>query len=310
MVRLGFVALALVGGCSQPIVDAGELACSIESLRAERGLAWHMLQAFDDGTFSYEPTAESIVRIEGAYDPLEGGFSWTVTHTPESFVVSTEVTGMGTFFPNGDVDVEYVYETLDRSGVVSTGTVRKVRQGCSQTVIQSNAEGEVLWVEEGTLEASRYSFVRTSRLGGYTYEEEGITGAGGTTHLTGGLRVPADVVLPDDFDDRYDAEVTWEEQRDSMGGLSRSARTVLPDRFEQANVTRTWRGEAAHDGTVDYADGTEMQWNYRNDAWGDGTGEVLFTFRDGERLACDAVVAGWSCQVDCPGDVTGFACPE
>jgi len=140
---------ALLGGCSSWI--DGAPACNHDVYSWSDDLLAHILTGEGDGAFAYDPEDVPRKNIAGSYDVNTGDFSWDVTYASDYFLQSESVTGYGTAYHNGDLDLLFTDTVTDVLGNTGTTNYRTVRKGCSMTIAYwSNDNQSDLIVEDGS----------------------------------------------------------------------------------------------------------------------------------------------------------------
>lgn len=134
----GFALLALMA-CSAGKTDGDDYfddddwACEHEVWDWYAGPVQAVLEADEDGDFSYDPPGDVVTERDGSYDFESGDLAWTSSYAGDYYGVSGEVEGYGTVYPDGDLDLLYRSVFTDVLDEVSHSRVRVERSGCSAT---------------------------------------------------------------------------------------------------------------------------------------------------------------------------------
>lgn len=270
-------------GCGSAIYELDEeLACDVDYLSTEGGLAYHLTQGEGDGAFDYAPDSDLVDRIAGSYDLAEGGFSWNETHVEDHWLQSRSFEGSGLVGTDGDLDLDAYVVDLLANGDTYEWSLREVRQGCDVEREATDDEGEVLWTETGTLRDGRYDYERRV--------------------LSSGRLLAVDGTRRDGV--AYDQSVEY----DNGNYAIESDEAGAADGEVTQDFVETWK-DTSVEGTWDRAiDGSE-HWSYRYksgdpvvrveaDVDMDGDGEGTATV-DGTE--CKLTFEAWDCSIKCPG---------
>lgn len=138
-------ALVLLVGCTSWIDQ--KPACGFDVYDWSNDLTAHILTGPGDGTFDYDPDDVPRQNIRGTYHLMTGDFDYEVTYADSYWLESESVTGFGTAWHNGDLDIEYTSHYLDVLGAEWDVNRRVVREGCSMSVATWTKDNESDWFQ-------------------------------------------------------------------------------------------------------------------------------------------------------------------
>lgn len=258
-----------------------------------------VLEADDDGEFSYDPPGDVVTDRTGAYDFESGDLSWVSSYVDGYYGVSGEVEGYGTIYADGDLDLLYRSVFTDVLDEVSHTRVRVERSGCSATTKTWDIEAEDDLATTPADEPFEWSLeivsdTRVERSAAWQDGGEDWTAQGSTTSdlvselsygTTDGDVLVETVDYPDGtgttyqevHETDYDAFYTADEYLDGGRSIFSEAYDLSGDKTQ----------ECAYD--LSYA--------------GVGAGECTFWTSQGV-LSCDIAIDGEDCELDCGANGT------
>jgi len=290
------VLCVLCTGCVRvfDLVKPQDRTCASDFLDYTGGLTHHVLQGPGDGSFSYDPPAAHIDRIEGAYDLQTGLFGWEVDYG-SGYKRSERIRdGIGTIWRDGDLDLAYGLETVRRDEQSLTYAVRSIRLGCVEdTRFEEVERGEV------TLESRVYGDSGFEITGVRLYRGVLVDVAGE------GLRDGAVETRVAHQDGPFD--LSYVQTDDGDGRIRRE----FDDAIGNETLVGFW--ETGPTGTLfEYTRQPSGQaveaWRVSVDSAGDGQGTVVYGMP--EDASCSLVFEAGSCwREDCTDGTNGPCLP-
>ena len=130
MFRIFFLALAL-SGCRRGFLDRDK-TCEYDVYDWWDGLSTHVNQD-KDAEFDYSPDPAAHAWVSGSYDPSPGSgeFNWQLDYAEGYFLQAAAVSGYGTAYFGGDLDVLYERLVRDSLGEDVHTRVREKRSKCN-----------------------------------------------------------------------------------------------------------------------------------------------------------------------------------
>lgn len=253
------------------------------------GLVAHVDAGRGDGSFAYTPADPLLDWVEGSYDLKTGDFSYVNDYIGDSYRAIDEVSGYGTIWRDGDMDLFYdVTATTDEDDEFSY-SVREQRLGCEQErwvfltdlMEDPDDEDEPVPTEVWAGEYTGGEFVYEHRFGKYgeVLVAEGVSEADGT--YTEELDYEEDGIV-----------IQWEEEGDGEGGIRRefyeNVGNVLEGYWER-ELSGTLVVEYVYDPLASPA----QTWDYRVTERGNGNGSLEI----GENR-CDIDLDEWECTLE------------
>ncbi|MEO0604162.1 MAG: hypothetical protein AAF211_22185 [Myxococcota bacterium] len=262
--------------------------CDVDFLDWAGGLTFDVLQGNGRGSFDYRPTTSDIVESRsGSYDLSSGEFAWTVSYGTGAFRVAERADGIGTLWPDGDLDLGYTLqvELLDRSETVE---VRDLRLGCEVARRVEDGEGRVD-VYEGEIQPTLIDYTHQFTDGDRLFEATGQRTDDGT--WTERL----------DFEDETLAYAFTETGNLRDWSWEREISYVTPGIEIEGSYRRRVNGRlnVTYQATIDGS--VPETWDYRLDGEGSGNGTLqlgndavpcTLTFTDGSCVVSDCVASG------------------
>jgi hypothetical protein len=254
----------LMVGCTSWIDR--EPACGKDVYSWSDDLLSYLLTGDGSGEFDFDPEDVPRGQVAGAYKPKSGDFDYETTYTGEFYISSSETSGFGTVYHNGDLDLLYETLSTDRLDEEFTNSYRVERQACKMTI--SSWAGESDATEAGVF----------TQTGEYTDDStfEWTYGDGTYSWSGANRRNQSSTVIVEANDGSYFSkrsyvpEGTASEEWEGPCGGDYTCAGVTDTRFN-GDVVQDY---SAFDGNTKIAD---MHWEYDYGGGGTGTG----TFYDG-----------------------------
>jgi hypothetical protein len=138
-------------GCSSWIDQ--QPACEYDVYDWSDDLLAHVLTGDGSGAFDYDPADVPRKQLKGSYDPDDGDFDYETEYAGEYWIQSSETTGFGTVFHNGNLDLLFTTVARDILGVDLESTTRVQRNGCDMTIASwSGDDSSTALVMDGSYE--------------------------------------------------------------------------------------------------------------------------------------------------------------
>jgi hypothetical protein len=132
IVRIAFLVLLPACDPKGAGVEADEdLACEYDPHDWWENAFTSLRAADADGHFDYDPWGEVMTGRAGDYDAVTGDFAWSTAYHAEHPYVGTDVTGYGTIYANGDLDLVAKSVYNDVLGATWAEQTRTWREGCA-----------------------------------------------------------------------------------------------------------------------------------------------------------------------------------
>jgi len=297
--------LLAVTGCADKgaWLDRDDMACAADPYDWFGGLSVYL----DSGevgesavTFNYAAPQGYISSVAGRFDINTGDYNYTVTYS-NYFLQTDVVTGYGTVYHNGAVDLLETVERTDLAGAVTTWQAREERYGCDgfRQNYTDPKVGQPEFIDE-----TAYTIVSADKV---TWSRTDVDGGG---LLSGQHWSDLTQTYTLDYGEGWYAAGTE---------LPNGSRT---DEFESI------LGDRRYTGTVEYSStGDELQiysarevgspavlWRVQKDLNRVGVGSATFTYDDGSTCDVTYTIAGdceYSCSAGGSGSGSGDSCdPE
>ena len=257
-------------------LDDEARTCAVPFLDWTGGLTRHVLQGNGNGEFDWDPADPGVARVAGAYDLKTGGIDYQVEYDAGHARVRDVVTGSGTLWPDGDMDVGYEVATTWADGSQSSESVREKRFGCDVSERRESTAGVELVF--GTYVAE-----------GMTYSRE--FAVGDRVLVADGLLEPTYAYTESvDYADQ-DYEFSFDEVGDASGTVVRD----LVDIYDEVSVRGSWTRQPSGETLYDYRVNDRLdrvdKWLFTLDLAGTGTGTV-----DLDGTVCNLEVVAFACE--------------
>jgi len=137
--------LALLTGCGeggrqQETEAEAELSCAFDP-HSWYDNAYHtLLQADEDGSFSFDPVGTSVAWRSGSYDYTTGDYYVTNTYLDGYYLLQSVSAGYGTIYDDGDLDLIAKQTYEDVLGESWAEQVRTKRSGCVGSVKRTEVD--------------------------------------------------------------------------------------------------------------------------------------------------------------------------
>lgn len=286
MSRLSAVALAsllALSGCATWIDQ--EPGCQFSVYDWSDDLLSHIMTGDGSGEFDYDPEDTPRNSIKGAYDVQSGDYAWSIDYAQSYFLIDGQVSGYGTAYHNGDLDVLQATTFTDVLGDQYLVNERTKRTGCKMTSeTWSDDNLSDLFTQTGTYtDATTYEW--SADVSGYTWQ--------GSWHanLSRTETVEAN-------DGSYSSQITTKPEGTADGDIAFTSggydyAGTYKRRFdggEEQALTQSDNGETVATIATDY--------NY------DGSGTATYSYPDGSR--CDLTVdVSQDCTYTCSDGSSG-----
>jgi hypothetical protein len=245
-----------------------------------------VIQGNGSGEFDWDPPDPGIARAAGGYELKSGGIDYVVEYDAGHARVQDAVTGSGTLWPDGDLDVVLNITTTWADGAQTTEKVRERRFGCALS--ERHESGGAVWYLDGVYDPAGLTYTREFAVG------EQVLVAAGLRESTFGYTESVTF-------EGGGYELTFDETGDSAGLVSQE----LVDKYDDVTVRGTWTrqlsGETSYDYTVNDKLGRVDDWAFTLDLGGTGVGTV-----DVDGNLCDLELIAFSCEKSgCGKDYNG-----
>jgi hypothetical protein len=131
-----FLLPLLLTGCGSYYID--DLACEHDPFDWYDDPVSNLLHVEDEaGEFVYDPKGAIVQKRKGSYDFERGSFLWTDTFQANYWLKERRITGYGTVFPNGDLDLLHKSVLIDYLGHPTATQVRTKREGCKSSIVSN-----------------------------------------------------------------------------------------------------------------------------------------------------------------------------
>lgn len=250
-------------------------------------LTAHILAGKGDGRFDYDPEDVPRQQLSGRYGVETGDFHWDVVYGSEYWIQAASVSGFGTAYHDGNLDVFFTESQTDRLGVVTETNHRVYREGCNM-VSQSWETGaeQYLWEQSGAYDSDD-SFHWQSDISGY--------------HLEGGFRRNHSYTINQwaengTYEESYAWAPTGKGEGNWNGDCYDTGCTCA------SNYLRRFDGGLEEEAEIT-CEGTFFA-SYQSDVGYDGAGTISFVFYDGS--SCELTTqADGSCGYTCSDGSSG-----
>ena len=286
--------LALTAGCSKngAWLDAKDLGCGRNPFEWFGGLSRH-LDFGDVGegevAFNYDPPEVRMSSITGLYNTSTGDFSYTISYQ-DHYLTQDSVSGYGTVFQNGAIDVLYTVTRTDILGAVEVFNMREERYACEGYIerwdLEEDAEDSLTW-------RSDYVIAEADRVD-YETEYVGIDGfRSGDWASNLSDTYYEELYLADE--DYYAEGVEY-----GNGSVEENLARYFSDIELYGFRAITTVGDETSDYTGYESDETDVYVNVHEEFTYDGAGIASYDYVDGE--SCEYVYeSDGSCSTDCSG---------
>ncbi|MDP6931891.1 MAG: hypothetical protein QGG40_03205 [Myxococcota bacterium] len=295
------VLAALSVGCGNGFLLAdSKLSCEHNPHDWYDTPTYSLLESNSRGAFDFDPGGDPVTDRSGSYDLSDGDFSWTDAYDGNHYLVSEEVSGYGTVYANGNLDVLYQATSTDILNDSNTWRVRAKRNGCEATweyaesdpgrdlelLPEEDAFTYTWWVEIESDDAVRSTWEDSE--GGYDYWQQNVQTSDLVTYQE------LDYVSSDSG---YNASSTY-----YGTGTGESDWEQYDDDYSYVG-----RDDYYFDGSQDvaydvYEDGDKIA-SISYTAQYDGSAEGTYAYESGgDWYECDMVMGSdGSCTLDCDG---------
>ena len=276
----------LLAGCGPVFKLDASPTCDVGLFDWSGGLTRHVIQGNGSGEFDWAPPEPGVSRAAGAYDLKSGIIDYLVEYDPGHARVQDVVTGSGTLWPDGDLDVVLNITTTWTDGAQTTEQVRERRFGCELS--ERHEAGGSVWFLDGVYETAGLTYTRE-----FAFGDQVIVAAG--------LRESSFGYAESAIFEGGGYELTFDETGDSNGVVTRE----LVDKFDDVTVrggwTRQLSGETSYDYKVNDKLGRVDDWAFTLDLGGSGVGTV-----DVDGNLCDLDLTAFACEKSgCGKDYNG-----
>ncbi len=158
----------VVGACTSWIDQ--KPSCKLDVYEWADDLTAHILTGPGDGSFDYDPVDTPRDTLSGKYKLQSGDFTWETGYVADYWLRAASVSGYGTAYHNGDLDVRYTTAYTDTLGETWSTESRTFREGCN-VVAQTWTEGdeENLMEQVGAFD-SEDSYHWSMEVAGYSFQ--------------------------------------------------------------------------------------------------------------------------------------------
>ncbi len=278
------IAVAFVlPGCATWIDQ--EPGCTFDVFDWSDDLLSNIMSGDGSGAFDYDPEDTPRNNIKGSYDVDSGDYMWSIDYAASYFIIDGKVSGYGTAYHNGDLDILQATTSTDVLGAQFVVNERTRREGCKMTSeLWSQDDQSDLLTQVGTYKsASDYEW--SADVSGYTYK--------GSWHAN---LSRTETLVADDGS--YSSQITTKPEGTASGDIaftqggydfSGTYKRRFDGGVEEA-LTETKNGDAVATIATDY--------NY------DGSGTETQSYADGTR--CDfTTTADQTCSYTCSDGSSG-----
>lgn len=219
-------------------------------------------------TFDWAPPQGYIANISGSYDAVSGDYSYTVIYSGY-YLETDQVSGYGTIYHNGAVDLLHTVNRTDILGNSSSFQVREERYGCEgisdRYSVPQGTQGEA-----ELLDATSYTIASGDRVN-YTREE-----ADGSGVTTGSWWSDLSHTYTEDYGDSWYADGTEYPNGDRAEEFSSKDDTYsYAGAVEyKANGRQIWDYVARRIGEM------QVEFSVYKDINYNGTGSAVWTYDD------------------------------
>jgi hypothetical protein len=278
-------------GCSAWIDQ--EPACDQDVYAWSDDLLAYVLTGDGSGEFDLEPEDDYRDAIEGDYSPNTGDFAWETDYASGYYLVRQAVTGFGTVYHNGDLDLLYTSTITDMLGDSWANKYRVQRSGCDMTIGAWDAEADI----------------ETAAIQEGSYADDSVWSwavAGSGFSWTGSLRDDLTRTQIYELDDGSAWSLT---SAQADGTTNLQSNFACDDYYCEQVATRGFDG--GFDGTLDVYDGDDLYYDSAYNYNYDGSGvETQTYYVDGDEVVCEFTIeANGACEYDCDngegGDCSG-----
>ncbi len=278
------LALLSLAGCVTWIDE--QPACRFDVAPWSDDLEAHIMSGDGSGAFDYDPVDTPRNDIKGRYNVNTGDYTWSTTYANSYYITAGSVSGYGTAYHTGNLDILQTTTLTDVLGNTLTGNERTRRQGCNTTTeTWSQDDQSDLFTSTGTY-TSDTSYTWTADVPGYTWKGSMQSNLSRTETVT------AD-------DGSYASQITTKPEgtaegtiafTDTSGDDFSGSYKMRFDGGTEETLAETKNGAAVASIVTNY--------NY------DGSGTETDTYADGSR--CDfSIATDQSCTYSCSDGSTG-----
>jgi hypothetical protein len=264
-------------------------ACKYDVYEWSDDLLAHILTGEGDGAFDYDPEDVPRQKLTGSYKPASGNFAWEAAYAQDYWLHAAEVSGYGTAYHNGNLDVLYTETLTDALGEVSSTEHRVYRKGCSVVTDTWITGDEQNAIERTGEYDSDDSYHWEADIPGY--------------HFQGGMRRNLSTTFNQDaengtYSESYawspdgTAEGVWSGDCVDTGCNCDASYLVRFDGGEESDIHITCDGEpyAEYHGIYEYSGAGTAHYDYADgstcDLISDDDGSCRYTCSDGSQGNC------------------------
>jgi hypothetical protein len=275
-------------------IYAEEVSCSSNPYSWFGGLSLYM----DKGTvgdssvsFNFGPPQDYISNVAGSYNTTSGDYSYTVTYG-DYYLASDYVSGYGTVFHNGAVDILHTIETTDSLGDVDSVQVREERYAC-----EGRTERYSTGAASQRLMVTDYQIISPTQVNYYSDDEV----YGGT--ISGAWWSDYSTTFTEDYgDDWYSEGVKYKtgEAYEEFTQVGSSYKYI-------GSITTRANGTQIQDYEIRELDSPEVVATVHREIRYNGAGTASYEYSDG--TTCDAdYKADGTCSYECSDGSSGDDC--
>lgn len=285
---MSVLVLTVLAGCSSWIDQ--EPACEYDVYDWSDDVLSHILAGDGSGAFDFDPDDVPRKSLKGEYDPATGDYAWSEAYADDYWLVKAEITGFGTAFHNGNLDVKHTASYIDILANAWAKEWRVQRTGCDVTSSSWPEGDETSALTISGSYDSDDSFTWSADVPGYSTFKGGMRrnlSRTQTVEAEDGSWSSYTESKPEGYSDTeftqscgtgYTCEGTWRDRFD--GGSDGS-------------------GHAVDDGSGEKV--VDFSWDYAYN----GDGEYVETYTDGTSCTYTYTESGQSCSLACSDGSTG-----
>jgi len=262
-----------------------------------------LLEADDSGAFDFAPPGALVTGQTGSYDYGTGDIAWSNAYLDGYSGVSSDISGYGTVYDSGDLDLLLRRVFTDVLDATTTSRVRMQREGCSATVqtweIAADDDIDVVPADDPT--GWQVDIVSDDRVESHVEWEDG-----GTSWV--GDRVQTSDLVTTATTSASDGSVTMEQTMSDDGTGTGHQESVSDDFRSIFDIDYRLDGSVAVDleGYTMPDDSLYQECSYELSYAGDGVGTCTF-YLDSGTLQCNLSFDDTACTLDC-GSAGTFDC--
>lgn len=279
-------ALALLGGapgCATWIDQ--EPGCRFNVYDWSDDLLAHIMAGPGDGSFDYDPEDTPRQGLTGSYDIDTGDYAWSIDYASSYFIRVATVSGYGTAYHTGNLDILQTTTATDVLGQDMTWNERTLREGCSMTTQSWSADDQSDLIEQTGTYVADNAYEWSADISGYTYEGSWHQNLSRTETIT------AD-------DGSYYSQITTKPEGTAEGDI---AFTDSGYDYEGTTLRRFDGGE--EDALAVSQNGQKVADIRTNYAY-DGSGTATYAYTDGSTCNLTVDTSG-SCSYTCSDGSSG-----